>query len=156
MNPSYRRILNENRSWIKPHSRDRIFEKVENDIACKYPSSTLNGLSLVIAIFDYSTVDIIDFEGELWYDTANCTRTLRNTVTNPHHFWDPKSRKPSNHRQHPSSLAMDTSIGMQWQIWLHHQTSAVHKPIQPNNAARFTNRFQPHHLVSTDQQNRDC
>ena len=89
----YQRILNQNRSEIKPHSRDRIFEKVEYDIACKYPSSTLNGLPLVIAIFDYSTVDIVDFEGELC-TTPPTAHDIAQYGHKPPPFWDASPENP--------------------------------------------------------------
>ena len=89
----YQRILNQNRSEIKPHSRDRIFEKVEYDIACKYPSSTLNGLPLVIAIFDYSTVNIVDFEGELC-TTPPTAHDIAQYGHKPPPFWDASPENP--------------------------------------------------------------
>ena len=89
----YARNLNPARSWIKPHLRDRIFEKVESDIASKYPSSVLNGLPLVIAIFDYSTVDIVDFEGELC-TTPPSAHDATQYGHRPPAFWDPNPENP--------------------------------------------------------------
>lgn len=90
---SYQSILNPIRSWIKPHCRDRIFEKVKCDIACKYPSSTLNGLPLVVAILDYSTVDVVDFEGEL-STTPPTEHDLAQYGHKPPPFWDPSPENP--------------------------------------------------------------
>ena len=89
----YQRILSPNFSRIKPHSRDRILEKVEYDISSKYPASVLNGLPLVIAIFDYSTEYIVDFEGELC-TTPPTAHDVAQYGHKPPPFWDPSPENP--------------------------------------------------------------
>ena len=92
----YQRIVSyhANRSCIKPHTRDRICEKIRRDeIAHKYPGSELNGLPLVIAIFDYSTEDIVSFEGELC-TTPPTAHDIAQYCHKPPPFWDPRPENP--------------------------------------------------------------
>ena len=78
---------------VKPHTRDRIYEKVESEIACRYPATQLGSHSMVLAIFDYSTEDMVDFEGELC-TTPPTESDIAQFGHTPPRFWSPSSENP--------------------------------------------------------------